>query len=128
MRRGGGRQRRKGGAEDSTAARGSTIRGMRRPPRARRLRLSQLSLRRWPLWLVAAALLLGTLPVHSDLERHGAIGAPTHVWLEQCPPGTARHLEASTSVEVPRCVACLLQLQGKGALLAAPRQLGALVL
>ncbi|HXT19676.1 MAG TPA: hypothetical protein VN923_02895 [Thermoanaerobaculia bacterium] len=101
---------------------------MRRPPRARRLRLSQLSLRRWPLWLVAAALLLGTVPVHSDLERHGAIGAPTHVWLEQCPPGTARHLEASTSVEVPRCVACLLQLQSKGALLAAPRPLGTLAL
>lgn len=80
------------------------------------------------MWLVAAALLAGTLPLHSDLERHGALEGPTRVWLEHCPPGAARHLEPSTSVELPRCVACLLQLQGKGALIAAPQELGGLAL
>ncbi len=101
---------------------------MRRRPRVRSFSLSQLSLRRWPVWLVAVALLAGTLPLHSDLERHGALEGPTRVWLEHCPPGAARHLEPSTSVELPRCVACLLQLQGKGAVLAAPQELGGLAL
>jgi hypothetical protein len=81
---------------------------MRRRSRRRRLTLSQLSLRRWPLWLVAAALLCGTLPLHSDLERHAALDGPARVWLEHCPPGPARHLEPSTAVELRRCVACLL--------------------
>ena len=62
---------------------------MRRRPRARRFSLSRLSLRRWPLWLVTAALVAGTLPLHSDLERHGALEGPARVWLEQCPPGAA---------------------------------------
>ena len=96
--------------------------GMRRPARARRLWISRLSRRVWPLWLVAASLLAGLLPVHSGLEQHGALDGPTRVWLTICPPGPARHLEPSTSVELPRCLACVLQLQTLAAALPAQRQ------
>ena len=96
---------------------------MSRPSRARRFMLSRLSVHAWPAWLVAASLLLGLLPLHSSLEgleRHGALDGPTRVWLTICPPGPARHVEPSTSVELPRCQACVLQLQTIGAALPAP--------
>jgi hypothetical protein len=97
--------------------------GMRRCPRDRpHAWLSRLSRRAWPLWLVAASLVLGLVPLHSGLEQHGALDGPTRVWLTICPPGPARHVEPSTSVELPRCQACVLQLQTIGAALPALRQ------
>jgi len=97
---------------------------MRRFARARHAWLARLSRRAWPLWLVTASLVLGLLPLHSSegLERHGALDGPTRVWLTICPPGPARHVEPSTSVELPRCLACVLQLQTLGAALPARHQ------
>jgi len=97
---------------------------MRRSARARRTWISRLSRRAWPLWLVTASLVLGLLPLHSGLEQHGALDAPTRVWLTICPPGPARHLEPSTSVELPRCLACVLQLQTLGAALPVHQPAG----
>ena len=101
---------------------------MSRPPRAHFSWLSRLDRRAWPLWLVTASLVLGLVPLHSGLEQHGALDGPTRVWLTICPPGPARHLEPSTSVELPRCMACVLQLQTIGAALPAQRQPVGLVL
>ena len=101
---------------------------MRRSARARCSWLSRLSRHAWPLWLVTASLVLGLVPVHSGLEQHGALDGPTRVWLTICPPGPARHLEPSSSVELPRCMACVLQLQSIGAALPALRQPVGLVL
>ena len=95
---------------------------MSRPSSSRRFVLSQLGVRAWPVWLVAASLVLGLVPLHSRLEQHGALDGPTRIWLTICPPGTARHFEPSTSVELPRCLACVLQLQTLGAALPAQRQ------
>lgn len=126
---------RKGGAEDSTAARLAANRSrsgyyvqMRRSARARTAWLSRLSRHAWPLWLVTAALVVGLMPMHSGLEQHGALDGPTRVWLTICPPGPARHLEPSASVELPRCNACALQMQTIGAALPALRRPVGLVL
>ncbi|HXT20698.1 MAG TPA: hypothetical protein VN923_08115, partial [Thermoanaerobaculia bacterium] len=70
----------------------------------------------------------GLLPLHSGLEQHGALDEPTRVWLTICPPGPARHLEPSTSVELPRCLACVLQLQTLGAALPVRHQPAGLAL
>ena len=102
--------------------------GMRRSARARHAWLSRLGRRGWPLWLVAASLVLGLVPLHTGLEQHGALDGPTRVWLTICPPGPARHVEPSTSVELPRCLACVLQLQTLGTAVPAPRQPVGLVL
>ncbi|HEV8239094.1 MAG TPA: hypothetical protein VGS57_06990 [Thermoanaerobaculia bacterium] len=104
---------------------------MRRCAPARRPWLSRLSRHAWPLWLVTAALVLGLVPMHSStegLEQHGVLGGPTRVWLTICPPGPSRHLEPSASVELPRCNACVLQLQTIGSALPAQRQQAGFVL
>ena len=102
---------------------------MRRFARARHAWLSRLARQRaWALWLVTASLLLGLLPLHSGLEQHGALDGPTRVWLTICPPGPARHVEPSTSIELPRCLACVLQLQTLGAALPARHQPAGLAL
>ena len=94
---------------------------MSRPSRARGFGVSRKSVHAWSVGLVAASLVLGLLPLHSGLEQHSALDGPTRVWLTICPPGPARHVEPSTSVELPRCLACVLQLQTLGAALRAQR-------
>jgi hypothetical protein len=87
----------------------------------------QHRLRALPVWLVALALFSTTLPLHSGLEQHEALDGPTKVWLTQCKPGPLSHLEAATSaVELPRCLACVLQLQTLGAVVPAPHHAVAL--
>ena len=95
---------------------------MRRSARASHAWLSRLARHGWPLWLVTASLVLGLVPLHSGLEQHGALDGPTRVWLTICPPGPARHVEPTTSVELPPCMACVLQLQTIGAALPAQRR------
>ena len=101
---------------------------MRRFARARHAWLARLSRRAWPLWLVTASLVLGLVPLHSGLEQHGALDGPTRVWLTICPPGPSRHVEPSTSVELPRCLACVLQLQTLGAAVPARHRSAGLAL
>jgi hypothetical protein len=98
---------------------------MRRSARARPAWLSRLARHAWPLWLVTASLALGLVPLHSSTEglgQHGALDGPTRVWLTDCQPGRSRHVEPATPVELPRCTACVLQLQTIGAALPAQGQ------
>lgn len=98
---------------------------MRRSAHARKPWLSRFSRHAWPLWLVTASLVLGLAPLHSSTEglgQHGALDGPTRVWLADCQPGRARHIEPATPVELPRCMACVLQLQTIGAAIPAQGQ------
>jgi hypothetical protein len=93
-------------------------------PRPRRTSPRQDRLRSPLVWLTAWALFATTLPLHSGLEQHGAFDGPTQVWLSHCKPGPARHLEPTAEVELPRCPACVLQLQTLAAALTAPLAIG----
>ena len=74
------------------------------------------------VFLAVAALLLGTVVLHSGLEQHNGLEGATRVFLTGGAPATGPELQAATALELPICPACVLQLQSLGALGMAPRQ------
>jgi hypothetical protein len=61
--------------------------------------------------LLVPALVLGSLDLHSSDVFHGAYDGPTEVLPDARHPLQPEHLEASGTVHVPSCSACLLQLK-----------------
>ena len=61
--------------------------------------------------LLAPALVLGTLDLHSSGLAHGAFDGPSEVSSDARHPLAPEHLEASATVHLPSCGTCLLQLK-----------------
>ena len=61
--------------------------------------------------LLLPALVVGSLDLHSSAVPHGAFDGPSEVLPDARHPLAAEHLEASTTVHLPSCSACLLQLK-----------------
>jgi len=70
--------------------------------------------------LLLWALLLSLLPLHSGLEQHDALDGPTRVFLTEKHVGGAGCLEAANEVELPACLACVLQLKTAASAVPAP--------
>jgi hypothetical protein len=61
--------------------------------------------------LLVPALVLSSLDLHSSGLPHGAFDGPSEVSPDARHPLAPEHLEASTTVHIPSCSACLLQLK-----------------
>jgi hypothetical protein len=61
--------------------------------------------------LLIPALVLGSLDLHSSGLPHRALDGPSEVLPDARHPLASEHLEASTTVHIPSCSACLLQLK-----------------
>jgi hypothetical protein len=77
--------------------------------------------------VLAAALLLTLLPLHSGLEQHEPLDGSTEVFLTARQVDGASYLEKARPVELRPCLACMLQLQTLGSAVATPAVLPALV-
>jgi hypothetical protein len=82
---------------------------------------------RWATALALVALALSAFPLHSGLEQHGALDGPTRVFVTATKAGGASRLESARAVELPPCLACVLQLQTLGSTLPVAQQLAVLV-
>jgi len=70
--------------------------------------------------LVLWALALAMLPLHSGLEQHSALEGPTEIFLTAQHVGGSGCLEGATPVELPACLACVLQLKTAASAVPAP--------
>jgi hypothetical protein len=61
--------------------------------------------------LLVPALLLGSFDLHSSGLPHGALNGPSEVSSDARHPLAPQHLEASTTIHIPSCFTCLLQLK-----------------
>jgi hypothetical protein len=61
--------------------------------------------------LLAPALVVGSFDLHSSDLPHGAFDGPSEMLPGARHPLAPEHLEASTTVHIPACFTCLLQLQ-----------------
>lgn len=59
--------------------------------------------------LLAPLLVLGALDLHSTELPHGALDGPGVILTDAQHPKAPEHFEASASVVVPHCLACLLR-------------------
>jgi hypothetical protein len=59
--------------------------------------------------LLAPLLVVGALDLHSTELPHGALDGPTEILTDAQHPLAPEHFEASESVVIPHCFACLLR-------------------
>jgi hypothetical protein len=76
--------------------------------------------------LAVWSLLIGTIVLHTGLEQHGALDGPTRVFLTG-EPGSGARLGTASSIELPACPACVLQLQTLGDVVPVSQRLAGLV-
>ena len=89
-------------------------------PGVARQSLRRLALRGLIAALLAPALALGALDLHSTELPHAAFDGPGVVLTDARHPLAPAHLESSVAVHVPDCVACLLQSKTSCPAVAAP--------
>jgi hypothetical protein len=70
--------------------------------------------------LLLPALVLGSLDFHSSGLPHGAFDGPSEILPDARHPLAPEHLETSTSVEIPTCSACLLQIKSSSGAVELP--------
>jgi len=85
-------------------------------------------LRALGVWSTAAALLLSGLALHNRLELPDGSDANARVALTGSTPRASTRIDVATTVDVPACPACLLQLQSLGETVAAPQPFPGLTL
>ena len=96
----------------------SWMHGSSRSPRSRTRLLTLLQ--GLIVALLAPAIILGSFDLHSSDVAHGAFDGPSEVSTDARHPLAPQHLEASTTLHIPSCFTCLLQLKTSSGVVELP--------
>jgi hypothetical protein len=70
--------------------------------------------------LLVPALVLGSFDLHTKGSPHGAFDGPSEISPDARHPLAPQHLEASTTVHIPSCFTCLLQVKSSAGAVDLP--------